>query len=1729
MENQIALYNNILNRIQKVITFLMAAKPESTTLEQLDLRNQTCVKAESEILTAKRELLELCETAEHRELVENFLEEFYDVYDKAMDLILSVSRLIKEHQKANGLTTTQPCSTSNTISDIVLPRIEIEKFNGEVHKFISFWDLFSSTIDSKPSLTKAQKLWYLKSLLTGEAASLLRHLKPEETNYAEAKEILENRYKKPDVIARYYIDQFLNQPSFSSSSPTSLKRLHSVSDEAVRGLKALKKENRDIWLIHILLGKVDMETRRWWFDYEQDLETASISDFLHFIQYRFEKLESAASMSSPLSSSTPVQSSSVKPKAKPNGYPVKRSSFASINPSSESSKQSCSICKQARHSPFYCVALTSLSTNARIDLASKLGLCHNCLRLKHGNECEYGTCRTCKSNKHHTLLHMEQSQAAPPSVTATSLIHSAPSESNVSTPKIQIGNAMLATALVNIFDQHGKSFLCRVFLDNGSQSSFITTDLCNQLGLRKYNIDVPLTGIHGTTSKVSYASIIRIASRHTDFSTTLTCGVLKKITNQLPTKPIDRSALCIPPNLPLADPQFHVPGQIQLLIGGDLYYDLLYPQIISLGSGLPHMKNTKLGWVVAGNNISEVRSVCSTEVSCNIVSVSLDKSIQRFWEIEELPPLKKPMTKEEAECEAHYDQHTTRNANGRIVVKLDFRDNLANIGESKNIAAKRFGYLENRFSKKPELAKDYIEFMEEYKNLGHMELIDPPAPHTTPIYIPHHCVIKESSSTTKTRVVFDASAKTSTGISLNETLKVGPVVQDNLLHILLRFRKHNIAFTADVEKMYRQILVHPDDQKLIRILWRSEQTEPVREYALKTVTYGTASAPYLATKSLQYLASLNRHQFPRAAKILEEDFYVDDCLTGTSDITDAKRLYHELISLMQNGCFNLRKFSSNSQELLNEIPLENLECVQTLELDPDSAIKALGVKWKPATDNLIYSVKLDPVPSVITKRSILSQIAKLFDPFGLLAPVIITAKIMMQILWKEKLGWDVEVPDKIKNQWLQYLHNLNTVNHIEVPRRIISIDTPVKIVLDGFCDASEAAYGAMVYVRAFDHCTTSSHLLCAKSKVAPLKNVSLPRLELMGALYLAKLLREVQTALKLPIHRVTAYTDSTIVLAWIAGESWRWTTFVSNRTAQIQELLPATNWHHVSTHNNPADLLSRGVLPDTLINSKLWWHGPDWTPLELDRAQHSESIALSEADEQVIESETKRVSATFPVIRNEMLDSLITSCSSLSKLIVVTSYILRFVSNARKQPQDRTIGNTTSVERHNASHLLVRHVQTSHYNDVISSLTRGRNIPNNMRRLAPFVDGDILRVGGRLHHSNIEHNTKHPILLPSHHHLTKLIVEKEHLDLLHIGPEGLLAAIRRRYWIVGGRNLARNVVWKCLTCFRAKPTPSSTSEGQLPIERVTPSLPFTVTGIDFGGPIMTSTRQGRGQSLRKSYICLFVCFSTKAIHLEAVSDLSTDAFLAALRRFIARRGICSQIWSDNATNFHGARRKLNDFQRHFARKANFAPISNLLAENGIKWNFIPPHSPHFGGLWEAAIKSTKHHLRRVIGNACLTFEEFGTLLAQIEACLNSRPLTTSSSDPNDLQPLTPAHFLIGKPLTALPEPNLIGENFTYLARWKRIQQLTQLFWKRWQNEYLTHLQQKASHNPTINPIQIGDLVVIMEDNLPALQWPMARVTHINPGVDGQVRVATLKTYRGTTERVVKKLCRLPIN
>lgn len=1690
----------------------------------------------------------------------SFENTYFDVISRAQDMINTNNNSIQSQYQAISSATVQSNIQPTPLINVKLPPLNLPKFSGSYSEYLQFYDTFNSLIDQNQALSKVQKFYYLNSCLKGDAQNIVHSLEITEQNYDIAWDLLKKRYENKRIIINSHLKSIFELPTLTKENSQGLR---SFLDSFLKDFRSLKNlgEPVDTWnsiLVYILISKLDFSSKREWENsIKEHLIPPSIDDFIKFLTSRCQLLETIYIN----------KNSGIESNKGTRGNPV-------LNNFSGQSKLKCYYCKE-NHCLYYCQKFINLTPQNRIKEVQKLNLCKNCLRLNHANiECT-GQCKKC-GKAHNTLLHIDNSSRQGSQNNQSPIINSGsqdqksqrtditvvsqgqtPQQSNNAVLQEQDSNielsnndsegyinthcsqpintnVLLGTAEIFIKDNKNKYLKCRALLDGGSQSNFITRSLADKLQLKTYQASLPIVGIGGNQTNINQSVHTEIKSMHNNFSQNLIFLILNKITNNIPQSFQAADTLKIPENILLADPNFMISRQIDVLLGASIFYTLLSSGQIKLGKNMPILTKTTLGWIIAGPLQIISKNPQSCFLSTNDSNCLIQKSMEKLWEIENLQENNKPLrTKEESFCEKNFLDTHKRDDTGRFEVSLPLRDNFQTfVDQGQNhfhIAEKRLLNMEQKMSRDSNFEKLYKNFMLEYETLGHMTRLDKNQltdknEDTIINYLPHHGVYKESSKTTKLRVVFDASAKNSKNdLSLNDTLCVGPVIQEDLFSVLLRFRKHNFVMKADITKMYRQININPNQRNLQRILWRNNPNQEISQFVLNTVTYGTSPASFLAVRSLHQAAIDSSNEYPQASKIILSDFIVDDLISGYNTYEGLHLLKIQISDILKNAGFELTQWMFNCQ---NNTDQENFHILNT----SDETVKTLGILWNPNQDIFQYvsTIKINFLAQALTKRIVLSIISQIFDPLGLIGPVLVTAKIILQELWKMHLNWDDPIPESHSEHFLNFFCDLESINKISVPRHVL-LSTYITLQIHGFTDASMKAYGSCIYLRTVDsYDKVYCQLLTAKSRVAPIKSISVPRLELCGAVLLSKLVNKSIEALKINMDQSQIYlwTDSEIVLAWLSQEPSNWKIFIANRISEIQTLTCVKNWRYVSSADNPADIISRGTKPSDLFECDLWWSGPSWL---LDKNK-SWPVSKNKLNIDIPEKRNIPVNnISCHTVKSDF--NLLSKFSNLNTLTNVTAYCLRFTKNARLPKCDRNLEPLSVKEVNNATDVLIRIIQFESFNQEINDIKNKGHVSRHSKLLSlnPFMENDILHVGGRLKHSNLSPNHKNQILLPNDHYFSELIIRHEHNKTLHGGIQTVLSSIRMKYWIINGKATIRKLLRKCLVCFKIKPSSITPIMGNLPSARVNPSMPFSSTGIDFAGPILVKDGTLRGRKLVKTYICVFVCFCTKAVHLELVGDLSTDSFKNALTRFIARRGICNDIYSDNGSNFRRANNDINDVYKKLIILKNDQAIKTFLMKNRVTWHFIPPRSPNFGGLWESAVKSMKYHLVRVIAEHHLTYENLYTILTQIESIMNSRPLCPLSNDPNDFAILTPGHFLIGRQLNALPEEVIENIPTNRLSKYQEIQKMFQYFWKRWSSEYLHNLQQRNKW--MTNDAQVfkpGLLVLIRDDNVLPMNWKTGRICEIFPGSDQITRVVSVKTQTGTFKRAVNKLCVLPI-
>ncbi|XP_062620585.1 uncharacterized protein LOC134282159 [Saccostrea cucullata] len=1104
---------------------------------------------------------------------------------------------------------------------------------------------------------------------------------------------------------------------------------------------------------------------------------------------------------------------------------------------------------------------------------------------------------------------------------------------------------------------------------------------------------------------------------------------------------------------------------------------------------------------------------------------------------------------------------------GHYSIGLPFKDPLIQLPNNIMQGFQRLESLKKKLIRDPKVRNDYVTFMNKLFEKGYAE----PVPQSQlqredgrVWYLPHHGVYNDKKPG-KIRVVFDCSA-VYMGISLNSQLLQGPDLTNSLLGVLLRFRQEKVAIQGDIEAMFHQVSIPEQDRDCLRFLWWKDgnlDASP-EQYRMKVHIFGATSSPTCCNYALQQTAKEYGSDFdPTVMTTVLRNMYVDDCLSSVDTEKKAALLIEDLSTLCSKGGFHLTKWISNSKQVLESVPEEDrAKDVQKWNLECESETlveRALGVYWLVNSDRLGFLINIKNQP--MTRRGILSIVSSVFDPLGIVSHFVMTAKTLLQKMCKNSVGWDEEITGCQLKDWKNWLTQAKELENVTLKRCYKPQDFGKMTCqeLHCFADASEVGIGVVIYLRLVSetgkiHCS----FVLGKSRVAPLKTVTIPRLELTASTLAVKLCKIVTKQLDYQIDQVYFWTDSMSVLRYIKNTKTRFHTFVANRLAIIHAATTINQWHYVTSKLNPADCASRGIpVVSRFLDSASWFSGPEflWKPdvswpsteiasdlLEIDSAEIKESVNTA------VETETV-----------EGIERLLRHFSSWKKLKTVTGWLLlarenlKIIAERKSEQRSRMVSegfteekiqelemkekhdrlkNAKQTERPslNADILdkaetnILKYVQMKYFAQEFKDLNSSENgvvkRSSKLAKLDPIVHNGVLRVGGRLKKLDTTLNSKHQIIIPKESVLARLIAEEAHKSVGHLGKNSTLARIREKYWILGVSSIVKSIISRCVICRKYQAPALKQKMADLPSERLkADDPPFTRVGMDYFGPFELK----RGRSIIKRYGVIFTCLSSRAVHLEVAFSLDTDSCIDAIRRLIARRGKPTYILSDNGTNLVGAEREL----RTALNSWNMNRISSQLLQSGIEWSFNPPAASHFGGVWERLIRIVRKIMYSVLHEQTIHLDDEGllTLVCEIEAIMNGRPLTEASDDPNDLCALTPNHILLMRSGESFP-PGIFHASDNYAKRrWKQIQYLADVFWTRWIKEYVPLLQQRQKWLKQERNLQEGDLVLIVE-NTPRNTWNLGRVLEVIKDKYDVVRVARIKTVSSILTRPVTKLCLL---
>ncbi|XP_076638806.1 uncharacterized protein LOC143350669 [Colletes latitarsis] len=1169
----------------------------------------------------------------------------------------------------------------------------------------------------------------------------------------------------------------------------------------------------------------------------------------------------------------------------------------------------------------------------------------------------------------------------------------------------------------------------------------------------------------------------------------------------------------------------------EILIGQD-HWDLITSlEVRESGRQAPVASYTNLGWTIHGhlpcgaNEENELTMLQLTEMrernNNHFRDSRLNELVKHHFNIESLGVSEKPRNNVLIVRAEKILKKTTRRVNDRWETGLLWRSDAIEFPNNKQYAVTRLKSLERKMDKDPKFAAQYCEQIQHFLDCGYASKVILPVVNDTRVWYLPHFGVRNVNKPEKLRVVFDAAAVYH-GTCLNDALLPGPDMLNSLLGSLLRFRQKRIAFTADIKEMFLQIKIRPENQFAQHFLWRGmDRAKEPDVYVMTFLIFGATSSPC----SAQFVKNVNAKEleleYPKAAEAIMKYHYMDDYIDGADTIEEAVKLIREVTEIHRRGGFDIRNWTCNSRMVLDSLPSEKRSRLKVnLAFDQHPTERVLGIKWNPDEDRLSFNLSLKRIQREIltgeqkpTKRQMLSVIMSVFDPYGFLSPFTIRSKILLQNSWRSTIAWDEVLKDTEYVEWKRWIQDLQHIKHFSIPRCYLQRNATICATeLHVFCDASEKAYAGVAYWRdVYEDGITTVTFILGKCRVSPLKPISIPRLELQAALLASRIARTVQQEHSRKITKRVFWTDSCTVLSWLRSDYRTYKAFVAHRLGEIDDLTSQNEWQWIPSKENPADDATRenGPMPleksrwisgpEFLRNNERFWHAQPRTTVPGPREELRPEFVGANVDFGRLElPQIERFSSWFRLIRSTAWLLVFSECCLAKKKVPLTNVHVQWAVRKWSAQCQR---DSFSEELHTLNH-----------GGVISCKSR-------LHQLTPFLDEvGLIRLGGRISAAEgVPHTMKEPVILDGGHRYTRLLILHYHQKANHGSTETVVNELRQSFWILRLRPTVKTVASRCQVCRMNKKTPQIPRMADLPSVRIDHHVrPFTNCGIDYFGPMEVTV----GRRREKRWGVLFTCLNIRAIHIEIASTLTTDATIMALSRMAARRGFPTIIYSDNGTNLRGAHAEL----KRLVTDLDCDTLRDRAMSKGVEWRFIPPGAPHMGGCWESLVKSVKITLRIILKERAPREETLATMLAEAEHTVNSRPLTSVSVDHRDGESLTPNHFLIG---TSSINPLAVGlggrEGQNLRKQWRIAQNLADHFWSRWVKEYLPTLIKRRRWHQEVQPLAVGDLVLIVDSQLPRNIWPRGIVTTTFPGRDGRVRVAEIKTTKGKIIRPVSKL------
>jgi len=1555
---------------------------------------------------------------------------------------------------------------------------KIPRFSGDVRDYLTFRADFQHLVGTRYS--KRDAITVLRSSLEGKPLEIIKGIG---SDYQAAWEYLDSVYGDPRFVADVVTQDITKFKPLRDDEDTRFCDLVHLIRRSYNTLKEVGRPS-------------DMDNNHMLAIIEQRL----CSDDRKVWSRHLEKEKLSATLQNLIDWMTTEMKSRMRATLRSAQQHVRQSvhyvSSSDQNKGKTASWYKCWFCKTSDHWLDQCHAFKAKSPGDRLKAVKENHACFSCLK-KAGREHKSQNCsrrRQCTETTNGSQCSQYHHQ----------LLHPSPLSTNVAS-LTNCDDALLPVISSNICGKNGMFQRGNILFDSGAQVSLIQQETADSLGLTGKSVTITLTKVGGEEEVIkTHAYKVPVSSLKDNSRYVINAIGIPRITDDI--AHVQMKTLVDRLNLERHQVT-RGKGTIHMLIGVDHAH-------MHIGetkqSGNLAARNSPLGWVVFGSSSEKHQSLGEKTTALHVKYAS-PVDLTSFWTTETMGVNVKQSCNVTdhlstvEQVEADIIEKSCKKVGNQWLIPYPWIKDPKQLPDNKAQAQKRLESTERRLMKNADQAKLYDKQITEMETMGFArklskEEIESYKGHVH--YIAHHAVIRPEKKSTPVRIVFNSSS-TYQGHRLNDYWMKGPDLLNSLFGVILRFRENDAAFTGDISKMYHRVLITEEDQHVHRFLWRNLETMREPDTYVKTVlTFGDKPAPAMAQIALRKTAEEGEDSYPEAAQTLKRNTYMDDICESVHTAEKAEKMTKELDKVLENGGFKVKGWTSNKE-------LSDASSPQDQEikiLQGSSEEKILGVLWNNKDDTLTFKVNVSPTnyqeQTKVTKRKVLSRVARIYDPIGFASAFLIRAKIGLQQLWQRGIDWDDELPEDMQANWVKLFEEMKELNNVSFPRCLTpnySVDRPTLCI---FADASQAAFGACAYTRwQISDGTFGVRFVAAKSRVAPIKALTIPRLELQAAVLASRLSRTIQEESRMMFQRVIFFTDSEIVLSWIRNQARAFKPFVSVRIGEIQDNSDLSQWNHVPGECNVADDLSRGIPVKEL--TERWENGPEFLRRpEEEWPTTSETTHRDEADKERKKAVCTTTTSKVVIDYNRF--------SSWRKLVRVTAWVQRLINNlrAKRNPNyTNQSGPLTVQELERARTYLIEDAQKN---------LKDRIKNGELSAISPFVDNQgLLRVGGRVDHAVASYDVKHPILLPHNSRISYLIALETH-RCGHTGVATTVAKIRRRYWILRAHGIIKTIKFRCVTCRQVKPKHEVQVMADLPEHRLSPQTPpFHFTSCDYFGPM--TVKIGRNKTT-KHYGVIFTCLNTRAVHLEVATDCSSMEFKQALRRFFAIRGYPALMLSDNGTQMVGAEKEL----RQMIEGWDVDELRNYCADKGMEWKFTTPGAPHQNGCAEALVKSCKYALKRSIGQQVLAPFELYTYLLEVANLVNQRPIGRAPNDPDDGSYLCPNDMLLGRASSHVPQ-GPFEQTANSRRRVEFVQQIVESFWKRWSRDAFPQLVPRWKWKTEKRNVCVGDTVMMTDHNAVRGKWTIARVVQVFPGQDGKVRNVKVKTATGEYARPITKI------